>query len=47
MFIKFFCACVCSVETFNVNFIILIMNEGTRLATKHLHGNYLAWMDAL
>lgn len=47
MFIKFFCAHVCSVEAFNVNFIILIMNEGTRLATKHLYCNYLARMDTL
>ena len=46
MFIIFLYANACTVEAFNVNFI-LIMNKGTRLATKHFYCNYLTWMGTL
>lgn len=47
MFIKFFFVNVYSVEVFNINFIILIMNEGIRLFIKYLYCNYFVWMGIL
>lgn len=47
MFIKILYANICSIEAFDINFIILITNESTRLTAKHLYCSYLAWMDTL